>query len=413
MTSRMRNFLIGLLWPAALAAVSLAAAPLAAAPLAAAPEAAAENATENAGESAAGNSTEPAGAEVTVTELVAALDSDIYEARRRATEELVIAGRAAIDPVVAAVQQGSLETISRGIFVLRQMALNSQDPDTGTAAYRALRQIADARFTTASRHAGSALHAVHESRHQLAHRFLSERGAVISVTQVPVAMAMQQGFPSISFGDGWRGTLDDLQRLEWITSYRPDENTPPWMIVLEGDKITDSWMDAIGSLENVSVIKFKSAGITDEAIRKLTTMRDLQILEVLYTPVTDGAIDHLLAMPKLERMRLYGNQFSEDGWLRLRQQAATFEVDLRRGGFLGIGCDDNPCRVTIVRPGSVAATAGFQAGDVVLSYNQQPVQTMEELTRLIGQNVAGDKVTMELLRDGEKLTKEVVLGKWD
>jgi serine protease Do len=61
----------------------------------------------------------------------------------------------------------------------------------------------------------------------------------------------------------------------------------------------------------------------------------------------------------------------------------------------------------------VAATAGFQAGDVVLSYNQQPVQTMEELTRLIGQNVAGDKVTMELLRDGEKLTKEVVLGKWD
>jgi serine protease Do len=69
--------------------------------------------------------------------------------------------------------------------------------------------------------------------------------------------------------------------------------------------------------------------------------------------------------------------------------------------------------VTIIRPGSVAATAGFQAGDVVLSYNQQPVQTMEELTRLIGQNVAGDKVTMELLRDGEKLTKEVVLGKWD
>jgi len=393
MTPWMRIALVGLLLGASRANLSLAAPP--------------EPATENQ------DTTEGPDAAPAVADLVAALDSDIYEARRRATEELVVAGRAAIDPVVAAIQQGSLETISRGIFVLRQMALTSEDPETGNTAYRALRQLADQRFTTASRHAGSALLAVHENRHQIAHRFLSERGAVISVTQVPVAMAMQQGFPSITFGEGWRGSLEDLQRLAWITSYRPDENSPPWMIVLEGDKITDSWMDVLGSLENVAVVKFKSAGITDEAIRKLTSMRDLQILEVLYTPLTDGAIEHLLAMPKLERMRLYGNQFSEDGWLRLRQQAATFDIDLRRGGFLGIGCDDNPCRVTIIRPGSVAATAGFQAGDVVLSYNQQPVQTMEELTRLIGQNVAGDKVTMELLRDGEKITKELVLGKWD
>ncbi len=345
---------------------------------------------------------------------VAGLDSDIYSARRRATEELILVGQPAIQPLVNAVQQGSLETISRGVFVLRQLALTSEDGPTSIEAYRALKSLQDQRFTTAARHALSALQAVHENRHAQAHRQLTDLGAVIGLTPVTSGLGIQQAFPSVTIGDNWRGTLEDLRRLNWITQYRPNDGAPPWMIVLEGSKITDAFLDYIQPLENVAVVKIRSAPVTNEGVAKLVGLRDLQILELLYTPLSDPIIDHLQAMPKLERIRLFGSQLSAEGWQRMEQLKVRYDIELKKGGFLGIGCANNPCRVMQVRPESVAAAAGIQVGDIVVSYNQQPVQTMTELADLIAQNAPGEKVLVELLRnETEKLTKEVELGKWD
>ncbi|MFI4958407.1 MAG: trypsin-like peptidase domain-containing protein, partial [Lysobacterales bacterium] len=54
--------------------------------------------------------------------------------------------------------------------------------------------------------------------------------------------------------------------------------------------------------------------------------------------------------------------------------------------------------VVDVTPGSGAAKAGIQAGDIILSYNGQPLQQAADLPPLVGMTKPGSKVPVEILR---------------
>jgi hypothetical protein len=348
-----------------------------------------------------------------VEEWIADLESDIYSARVRATERLILAGSAAIEPLIKAVEQGELETISRGVYILRHLALSSANPATEEQAYRALERLSQRRFGGASRRASTALQAVNEMRQQRAQERLVQLGAVFTLAPVRIAMAVQDTFPSIQFGPNWRGTPADFSQVAWITSQQSESPSNKWMIVIEGHQVTDEWIDQLTALENVAVVKFKMAPVTDQAIGKLAALADLEILELLYTPVSDSVIQHMAALPKIARLRLIGTQITPSGCQRLQQQLAQVEIDFRSGGFLGVGCGDNPCRISLVQPGTAAAKAGLRVDDIITGYNGQPVQTMDELTRLISQHTVGDKVTVQVQRNNEQLSFEVELGAWD
>ena len=92
---------------------------------------------------------------------------------------------------------------------------------------------------------------------------------------------------------------------------------------------------------------------------------------------------------------------------------ARAEIDFRAGGFLGVACTDNPCRINHVQDNTAAARAGFRINDVIVSYNGQAVNSMDELIRAIAQHGVGEKVSVEVERDGNRFTRELVLGKWD
>jgi len=66
--------------------------------------------------------------------------------------------------------------------------------------------------------------------------------------------------------------------------------------------------------------------------------------------------------------------------------------------------------VVDVTPGSGAAKAGIQAGDIILSYNGQPLQQAADLPPLVGMTKPGSKVPMEILRNGKKQTLEVTVN---
>ena len=61
--------------------------------------------------------------------------------------------------------------------------------------------------------------------------------------------------------------------------------------------------------------------------------------------------------------------------------------------------------VSTVVPGSAAAKAGLQPGDVILKFNGKPIGAAGELSALVGQAVPGDKAKLDIWRKGE--TKEV------
>jgi len=66
--------------------------------------------------------------------------------------------------------------------------------------------------------------------------------------------------------------------------------------------------------------------------------------------------------------------------------------------------------VVQVTPGSGAAKAGIQPGDIVLSYNGQVLQQSADLPPLVGMTKPGSKVPVEILRNGHRQTLEVTIS---
>ena len=66
--------------------------------------------------------------------------------------------------------------------------------------------------------------------------------------------------------------------------------------------------------------------------------------------------------------------------------------------------------VVDVTPGSGAAKAGIQPGDIILSYNGQTLQQSADLPPLVGMTKPGSTVPVQILRNGKRQTLEVTIG---
>ena len=66
--------------------------------------------------------------------------------------------------------------------------------------------------------------------------------------------------------------------------------------------------------------------------------------------------------------------------------------------------------VSDVSKGSGAEKAGIQPGDIIVSYNGQPIYDASDLPPLVGLTKPGTKVPVEILRDGKRMTLNVVVG---
>ena len=67
--------------------------------------------------------------------------------------------------------------------------------------------------------------------------------------------------------------------------------------------------------------------------------------------------------------------------------------------------------VTSVLEGSPADTAGLSVADIVLTYRGEKVQGYEHFARLVRETPAGRKVDLGIVRDGERMTLEVEIGR--
>lgn len=93
------------------------------------------------------------------------------------------------------------------------------------------------------------------------------------------------------------------------------------------------------------------------------------------------------------------------GWLGVQIQDIT--PDIAAG--LGLPADKGAL-VADVLPDSPALAAGFQQGDVVLSYGDEIVDDAHELPRLVAGTEAGRQMTVTVLRSGEKKQLAVTIG---
>ena len=81
------------------------------------------------------------------------------------------------------------------------------------------------------------------------------------------------------------------------------------------------------------------------------------------------------------------------------EMAAAQGIDVRKGAI-----------VAEVVPGGPAEKAGIQPGDVVLSVNGKAVSSSSEMTREVAKTLAGNSISLNILREGKPKTIELKAG---
>ena len=71
------------------------------------------------------------------------------------------------------------------------------------------------------------------------------------------------------------------------------------------------------------------------------------------------------------------------------------------------------CALPILNPGSGAAEAGIEAGDIITKFDGGAVESASDLMLAVRSKNPGDKVTLEVNRNGETKEVEVTLGSDD
>jgi peptidase M28-like protein/PDZ domain-containing protein/PA domain-containing protein len=79
------------------------------------------------------------------------------------------------------------------------------------------------------------------------------------------------------------------------------------------------------------------------------------------------------------------------------------------GSIPDFGQTENGVRFSDVRPGSPAAKAGLQAGDVLIQFGEKPIKNLYDFTDALRRSKVGDTVQVTVLRDGKRVAASVTL----
>ena len=97
---------------------------------------------------------------------------------------------------------------------------------------------------------------------------------------------------------------------------------------------------------------------------------------------------------------------------RIELSSEQFHDQDDRSGYLGhLAASTVPegCRIGVVGPGTPAAQAGLAAGDVIVKLAGSPVADVWSLGDILAKTKPGQKVALEIVRDGSPRTMEAVL----
>lgn len=109
-----------------------------------------------------------------------------------------------------------------------------------------------------------------------------------------------------------------------------------------------------------------------------------------------------------------GSKITSEAIVSLKAELPGTEVQLRGSAMLGVSCDtfDARLRVNRVQAGSGAEAAGLQANDLIVKFEGNEIHDFQVIIETTRNRKVGDKLTVEIERDGAMMTKVITLGKW-
>lgn len=242
---------------------------------------------------------------------------------------------------------------------------------------------------------------------------------------------------TVTLNDGreLKATIRAVDRETDIAVLQLDAPPAKLPFVTFGDSNTarvGDWVLAIGNpfglggSVSVGIISAKSRDInsglyddylqTDAAINKgnsggplFNMAGDVIGVNTAIISPTGGSIGIGFAVPSdtvsmvVDQLKQFG--VTRRGWLGVKISTVADDV------AVALDIPENAGAViSAVTPGSPAATAGFEAGDVILKFDGKAVTTMRGLPKIVAQTTIGRSVDVEVVRNGARLTKQVAVG---
>jgi hypothetical protein len=281
-----------------------------------------------------------------------------FAQREAAAKSLFEAGQPAVAPLERGIRAGDLEVASRGIEILRDM-LSAADPALAAAAERLLENLAERGEPPLSQLAAAVLDFHLVGMAEQAREALEKSGAVFQERSL---VAGRRGL-EVQLGAGWQGGAAGLRQLL--------------------------------RLRGLACVSVHGVALDAEAAAVLARLKHVQ------------------------RIDLYGTGIPDDAAARLATALPDAVIDVRKGGRLGVSslAFGGPCEITNVQPGSAAAKAGVQPGDVVVAVDGEPIASFDALTQRVSRRGPGDTLTLSIARqaaggEAEQFDCGVTLDAW-
>ena len=252
-----------------------------------------------------------------------------FRSRETAARRLIAAGTVAIEPLEQAVRGGNLEIIDRASLILQDLAL-LETPDSDTQAWSAIERLKATGPGAATTRAVSSLDLIRRDRVQRARTALSTTGIKAGVQ----IFERNGGLTSdvvdmLRIDQEWNGEVDALQWMPWLYSSR--------LVAIDNAVVDAEMMEAIAKLPNLREIHIRETKISAEAVRKLSTLKRLDILELHFVDFGSGEDDlfALASLPLKQEVTLTGTKFdSEDAEARYKPNSKISRSFIVRGASL-------------------------------------------------------------------------------
>ena len=327
------------------------------------------------------------------------LGAEQFADRESASRSLAAAGPAALGPLAEAARGGDLEVASRAIDVIRGYL----DPPAGAGAGEGAGKGEGTGEDTGEQPAGDAPvePSLESSFRDVALALEAER-LLETLAEGPPGPVPQIAATALEFHQlGMHEAAQD--RLQAL-----------------GAKINDNYLSmASGKRGLEAVIDTRWKG-SPEDLRLLPRLRNLRHVGIHGLKIDAQTLALLGRLRSLENIQLYGTGVSDEAVAALAARFPNAEIDVRKGGKLGVGGQRivGPCQITQVVAGSAADRAGLQIGDVVLSMDGVAVKNFEGLTEYVGRHGPGESIEVEIERAvagkvPQRFTATVTLDGWD
>ncbi len=154
-------------------------------------------------------------------------------------------------------------------------------------------------------------------------------------------------------------------------------------------------------------------GLTADGLRRLSRMKALGALTVIDCPALTQAVESELrtALPSLRISRRGAAMLGVAG-----DNKTTLIPRVPREGEpahgLSLTGSLQGMRVDHVGPGTAAEHAGVRVGDLLIRFDDSPINGIDAVIAACAQRKPGDIVTLTLIRADSPITVEATLGAW-